>query len=58
MDEWITTLRAARPVPGEEKVLIPQREYEESIMKNGIELVPKVIEDLKVVAAELKIDFE
>lgn len=61
MDEWIATFRAAKPAKGHDKVLIPgdiEREYEEQIMKNGIKLVPKVIDDMREVAAELGVDFK
>jgi len=61
MDEWIVNFRAARPAVGQEKVLIPgdvEREYEALLMKEGITLVPKVVEDMKEVAAELGVDFE
>lgn len=61
MDEWITTFRAARPAVGQEKVLIPgdvEREYEAILMKDGFSMVPKVLEDMREVAAELGVDFE
>ncbi|HUS87663.1 MAG TPA: Ldh family oxidoreductase [Bacteroidales bacterium] len=61
MDEWIGSFRASRPVEGQEKVLIPgdvEREYEEILMKKGIELVPKVIEDTREVAESLGMEFK
>lgn len=61
MDTWIAALRKSSPVEGEEKVLIPgdpEREAEEKLMKEGIYLVPKVVEELKEVARELGVDFE
>jgi len=61
MDEWIETFRAAKPAEGHEKVLIPgdpEREAEERIMKNGIELVPAIRKDLVDIAAALDITFE
>lgn len=50
MDHWIRGFRSARPVPGEEKVLVPgdpEREYEAARMKSGIPLLEPVVEDLK-----------
>lgn len=50
MDHWIQGFRNAKTVPGEEKVLVPgdpEREYEAERMKNGIPLLPVVVDDLK-----------
>jgi LDH2 family malate/lactate/ureidoglycolate dehydrogenase len=61
MDKWIETFRSAKPVKGQERVLIPgdpEREAEARIMKEGINLVPAIRDDLVVIAKELKIDFE
>jgi len=60
MDEWIKTFRGAKPAKGEEKVLIPgdpERESEKRYREEGLKLVPAVVEDLKVIAAELKLEF-
>jgi L-2-hydroxycarboxylate dehydrogenase (NAD+) len=61
MDEWIETFRSAKPARGEEKVLIPgdpEREAEERIMKEGINLVPAIKDDLVAIAGELGVEFE
>lgn len=50
MDNWIKRFRSAKPVKGQEKVLIPgdpEREMEQERMKKGIPLLKPVIEDLK-----------
>lgn len=50
MDHWIQGFRNARPIAGEEKVLVPgdpEREYEAARMKHGIPLLDAVVEDLK-----------
>lgn len=52
MDSWIRRFRAAKPAPGHEKVLIPgdpERKMETLRMKEGIPLLPVVLEDLKMV---------
>jgi LDH2 family malate/lactate/ureidoglycolate dehydrogenase len=49
MDNWIKGFRNARPIKGEEKILVPgdpEREFEEERMKNGIPLLDMVVEDL------------
>jgi LDH2 family malate/lactate/ureidoglycolate dehydrogenase len=49
MDKWIRRFRSAKPVAGEEKVLIPgdpEREMERERMEQGIPLVEAVAEDL------------
>jgi LDH2 family malate/lactate/ureidoglycolate dehydrogenase len=60
MDQWIKTFRSATPAKGQESVLIPgdpEREAEAKHRREGITLVPAVVEDLKVIAAELRITF-
>ena len=60
MDEFIETFRASKPVEGQEKVLIPgdvERESEVLLMKRGIELNPKVIEDTREVAESYGMEF-
>ena len=56
MDHWIRRFRSAKPIPGQERVLIPgdpEREMEEERRKTGIPLLPVVVEDLKAVAQKL-----
>jgi LDH2 family malate/lactate/ureidoglycolate dehydrogenase len=56
MDHWIRRFRSAKPVPGQEKVLIPgdpEREMEQDRRHTGIPLLPAVVEDLKAVAQKL-----
>lgn len=50
MDDWIEGFRNAATLPGHEKVLIPgdpEREIEVMRKKNGIPLLPPVVDDLK-----------
>ena len=61
MDEWIETFRSAKPAEGHDKVLIPgdpEREAEVRNMRDGINLVPAIKNDLVEIAGELGIDFE
>jgi LDH2 family malate/lactate/ureidoglycolate dehydrogenase len=61
MDEWIETFRSAKPIEGQDRVLIPgdpEREAEKRIMKEGIKLVPAIKDDLLSIARELGIDFK
>jgi LDH2 family malate/lactate/ureidoglycolate dehydrogenase len=51
MDTWITRFRAATPIEGQERVLIPgdpEREMSKQRLQDGIPLNPKVVEDLKI----------
>ena len=60
MDQWISRFRVAKTVEGEEKIVIPgdpEREMEELRMKDGIPVSPQVVEDLKELAASLKVQF-
>lgn len=60
MDHWIRTFRAAEPVQGEEKVLIPgdpEREAELVNKEKGINLSKKTLEGLKKIADELGVEF-
>ena len=58
MDQWIHRFKTAKTVPGEEKVIIPgdpEREMEAERMKNGIELLQPVVDDLIQLAEKLGI---
>jgi L-2-hydroxycarboxylate dehydrogenase (NAD+) len=61
MDEWIRTFRNAKPAKGETRVLIPgdpEREAEERYRREGVKLVPAVVDDLKEIAVELGFTFK
>ncbi|HEY8512058.1 MAG TPA: Ldh family oxidoreductase [Cyclobacteriaceae bacterium] len=54
MDKWIRRFRSSTPVNGRDRVMIPgdpEREMEAYREKHGIPLNPKVVEDLKDLAA-------
>lgn len=58
MDNWIARFRKAETVAGRERVLIPgdpERESHAYRLTHGIPLNPKVAEDLKTLAVNLKI---
>jgi len=60
MDKWIRRFRSATPADGHDKVLIPgdpEREMEAQRQVSGIPLVSSVVEDLKTLAAKLKVEF-
>ena len=59
MDQWIQRFRSARPVEGQEQVLIPgdpEREMESERLERGIPLLHAVIEDLKFLGDKFKIE--
>jgi len=61
MDKWIETFRAAKPGKGHDRVLIPgdpERENEERISKEGIDVLVPVQKEMKEIADELGIEFE
>jgi L-2-hydroxycarboxylate dehydrogenase (NAD+) len=61
MDKWIETFRAAKPSKGHDRVLIPgdpERENEERISKEGIDVLVPVQKEMKEIADELGIEFE
>jgi len=60
MDKWIETFRAAKPAKGYDRVMIPgdpERENEERISKEGINVLVPVQKEMKEIADELGIDF-
>jgi LDH2 family malate/lactate/ureidoglycolate dehydrogenase len=60
MDNWIIRFRAAKPIEGQEKVLIPgdpERETSAERLRDGIPLNPKVVEDLKELGNRLGTPF-
>lgn len=60
MDNWIRRFRLAKPVKGQEKVLIPgdvEREMQIVRRKEGIPLFGSVVEDLKQVGEKLGVDW-
>jgi L-2-hydroxycarboxylate dehydrogenase (NAD+) len=59
MDQWIQRFRSARPVDGQEQVLIPgdpEREMESERLERGIPLLHAVVEDLKYLGEKFKIE--
>jgi LDH2 family malate/lactate/ureidoglycolate dehydrogenase len=54
MDNWINRFRSAKPVAGQERVLIPgdpEREMSAERIKTGIPVNDKVVTDLKDLGA-------
>ena len=61
MDKWIETFRAAKPAKGHDRVMIPgdpERENEERISKEGIDVLVPVQKEMKEIADHLGIEFE
>ena len=61
MDKWIETFRAAKPAKGHDRVMIPgdpERENEERISKEGVNVLVPVQKEMKEIADELGIPFE
>ena len=59
MDEWILTFRNAKPIVGQEKVLIPgdiERELTKKQLIEGFPVLPIVINELKAIADELGVE--
>lgn len=60
MDNWITRFRAAKPTPGNEKVLIPgdpERELEAIRRVEGIPLLEPVVRDLTALGEKFGVRF-
>lgn len=60
MDHWIEGFRAAQPMPGEERVLVPgdpEREMEAERLQNGVPLLESVVEDLRTTGQKLDLIF-
>ena len=58
MDHWIQGFRNARPVPGQEKVLVPgdpEREFEALRLQEGIPLLEPVVKDLQSIAEKFQL---
>jgi L-2-hydroxycarboxylate dehydrogenase (NAD+) len=61
MDKWIETFRAAKPAKGHDRVLIPgdpERENEQRISREGVNVIVPVQKEMKEIADHLGIDFE
>lgn len=59
IDKWILRFRNSKTVPTQEKVIIPgdpEREMEIERMKNGIPLLPTVIDDLQSLAKRFSVE--
>lgn len=60
MDQWINRFREAKPIPGQEKVLIPgdpERQTEARRREEGIPLLTPVVKDLQELSKKLKVEF-
>jgi L-2-hydroxycarboxylate dehydrogenase (NAD+) len=60
MDEWIGTFRSAKPSANHPHIIIPgdpEREAEERLMRDGIEIIPAIRRDLLEIAAQLHLEF-
>lgn len=58
MDKWIQTFHNAMPTEGHERVLVPgdpERMLTEQRQKNGIDLLPAVVEDMEMLAKKFNI---
>jgi len=59
MDNWIKRFKSAKPVPGQDQVLIPgdpERAFEKERMNSGIPLNEKVEKDLLELAEKFKVE--
>jgi LDH2 family malate/lactate/ureidoglycolate dehydrogenase len=61
MDNWITTFRNAEPAANHKQVLVPgdpERELTKKRLKEGVQLLPPVIEDLEKIGTSLGLNFK
>jgi L-2-hydroxycarboxylate dehydrogenase (NAD+) len=59
MDHWLKRFRSAKPVNGQERVLVPgdpERAFETARLQNGIPLLPVVLEDLQTLGKKFSIN--
>ncbi len=59
MDNWIERFRNSTPIEGQERVLIPgdpEREMTEKRKKEGLHLLPAVVEDLQALGKQFKVE--
>jgi L-2-hydroxycarboxylate dehydrogenase (NAD+) len=55
MDNWLRTFRAAKTVPGQQRVIIPgdpEREYEQIRRRDGVPVHESVVKDLEVLGKQ------
>jgi len=60
MDDWISVFKSAKTVSGHPEVLIPgepERRKEEKIRKEGIDIIPSVVKEIKEIADSLGVEF-
>jgi len=61
MDKWISTFKSSKPAPGYDRIYIPgeiERENEQRIRQEGVQILPAVLKDMKETAANLGISFD
>ncbi len=61
VDDWIRTMRNSRPAPGTQGPLIPgqpEHEAEQIHRRDGIPLIPAVVNELRTIAKDTGIPFE
>jgi LDH2 family malate/lactate/ureidoglycolate dehydrogenase len=61
MDNWIRRFKSAKPVPGQDRVLIPgdpEREFEKERINSGIPLNEKVEKDLLELAEKFQVELK
>jgi LDH2 family malate/lactate/ureidoglycolate dehydrogenase len=61
VDEYIRVFRATKPAPGTNGPIIPgdpERQAQQERRKNGVPLVPAVIEELRDISAKTGVPFD